>query len=110
MESIENAKASYLRVQLQAFLSRNPEANVTTEGGEPSLRGLWGEDVIEIPLRDDDQELLEALNAVRLPPRFTAIWHEDTNEFEVIYTVLKKEDHLLERSFDFSPSRGRVSL
>ena len=63
--------------------------------------GLWGEEAIEIPLRSDDDELLEALNAVRLPPLFTAIWHEDTEEFEVIFTVLRREDHLLERKFEF---------
>ena len=62
---------------------------------------LWGEEAIEIPLRGDDEDLLEALNAVRLPPRFTAIWHEDTKVFEVIYTVLRKENYLLERGFEF---------
>ena len=61
----------------------------------------WGEDAIEIPLGSDDDVLCEALNAVRLPPRFTAIWHEDTRDFEVIFTVLEKENRLLHRSFEF---------
>ena len=38
---------------------------------------------------------------MRLPPRFTAIWHEGTREFEVIYTVLTKGNYLLDRRFDF---------
>ena len=68
---------------------------------EPSVIRPWGEEAIEIPLRSDDEELFEALNAVRLPPRFTAIWHEDTREFEVIFTVLEKENRLLKKGFEF---------
>ena len=100
-DTLSEAEANYLRAKLQAFLSRNPEADLRAGGREPSVIRPWGVEAIEIPLRSDDEKLFEALNAVRLPPRFTAIWHEDTREFEVIYTVLKKEIHLLERRFDF---------
>ena len=95
MDTLGEAQANYLRAKLQAFLSRNPEAEVRTGEREPSVIGPWGEESVEIPLHSDDEELFEALNAVRLPPRFTAIWHEDTIEFEVIFTVLEKENHLL---------------
>ena len=101
MDALGEAEANYLRAKLQMFLSRNPEAEVRVGGREPSVSRLWGEEAIEIPLRSDDEELFEALNAVRLPPRFTAIWHEDIREFEVIYTVLTREDHLLQRRFEF---------
>ena len=101
MNSLGEAEAKFLRAKLQPFLSRNPEADVKTGGRELSVGGLWGEEAIEIPLRSDDDELLEALNAVRLPPLFTAIWHEDTEEFEVIFTVLWGENYLLERKFEF---------
>ena len=101
MDPLGEAEANYLRAKLQAFLSCNPEADVRAGGREPSVSRPWGDEAIEIPLHSDDEELFEALNAVRLPPRFTAIWHEDTREFEVIYTVLKKEDHILERRFEF---------
>ncbi len=101
MDSLNEAEANYLRAKLQAFLCRNPEAEVRTGERDPSVIRAWGEEAIEIPLRSDDEELFEALNAVRLPPRFTAIWHEDTREFEVIFTVIEKENRLLERSFEF---------
>ena len=101
MEPLEEAEANYLRAKLQAFLLRNPEADVRAGEREPSVRRLWGEEAIEAPLRSDDHDLFEALNSVRLPPRFTAIWHEDTKEFEVIFTVLRKENHLLDRGFEF---------
>ena len=101
MDPLGEAEVNYLRAKLQVFLSSNPEAEVKTGGGEPSISRLWGEEAIEIPLRSDDEELFEVLNAVRLPPRFTAIWHEDTRALEVIYTVLRRENHLLKRGFEF---------
>ena len=101
MDVLGEAEVNYLRAKLQAFLSRNPEADVRIGGRKPSVSRLWGEEAIEIPLRSDDEELFQALNAVRLPPRFTAIWHEDIGEFEVIFTVLNKENRLLGRKFTF---------
>lgn len=101
MDTLGEAQANYLRAQLQAFLSRNPEAEVRAGEREPSVARPWGEEAIEIPLRSNDEELIEALNAVRLPPRFTAMWHDDTKDFEVIFTVLDKENYLLGRSFEF---------
>ena len=101
MDPLGEAETNYLRAKLQAFLSRNPEADVRAGEREPLVSQPWGEEAIEIPLRGDDEELFEALNAVRLPPRFTAIWHEDSRDFEVIFTVLRSDDHLLEREFEF---------
>ena len=108
MDVLGEAEVNYLRAKLQAFLSRNPEADVRIGGRKPSVSRLWGEEAIEIPLRSDDEELFQALNAVRLPPRFTAIWHEDIGEFEVIFTVLNKENRLLGRKFTFR-YRGAVT-
>ena len=101
VDPLGEAEANYLRAKLQVFLSRNPEADIEAGGREPSVSRPWGDDSIEIPLHSDDEELFEALNAVRLPPRFTAIWHEDTRELEVIFTVLSRENYLLERKFEF---------
>ena len=101
MDTIGEAQANYLRAKLQAFLSLNPEAEVRSGEPEPSVFRPWGEEAIEIPLHSDDEELCNALNTVRLPPRFTAIWHDDTKDLEVIFTVLEKENRLLRRSFDF---------
>ena len=97
----DNGEANVARANLQVFLTLNPEADIRTAGPEPLVCRLWGEDAIEVPIPSDDVELFEALNAVRLPPRFTAIWHEDTKEFEIIYTVLKSDDPILQRRFVF---------
>ena len=101
VDTLGEAEANFLRAKLQAFLSRNPEAEVSAGEREPAVIRAWGEEAIEIPLRSDDEELFEVLNAVKLPPRFTAIWHEDTREFEVIFTVLNNGNRLLERSLIF---------
>ena len=101
MDTSGESQVNYLRVKLEAFLSRNPEGEIRTGERDPSVIRPWGEEALEIPLRNFDEELFEALNSVRLPPRFTAIWHEDTRKFEVIFTVLEKGTLLLERSFDF---------
>ena len=94
-------EANDRRAKLQEFLSRNPEAAIKAGGREPSVSRPWGDESIEIPLHSDDEALFEALNAVRLPPRFTAIWHEDTSELEIIFTVLSKKNYLLGRKFEF---------
>ena len=100
-DTLGEAQANYLRAKLQTFLSRNGEAAVRAGEREPSVIRPWGDETIEIPLSSENEELFEALNAVRLPPRFTAIWHEDTREFEVIFTVVEKGNPLLERGFEF---------
>ena len=101
VDSLEEAEANLLRAKLHSFLTLNPQSAFITANSEHVVAKLWGEDGIEIPLSGDNEDLLEALNATRLPPRFTAIWHEDTSEFEVIYTVLSKDNHLGDRQFAF---------
>ena len=101
MNELGEAEANYLRAKLQKFITLNPEADVESRERETSIVRPWGEEAIEIPLRSDDEELFQALNSIRLPPRFTAIWHEDTRELEVIYTVVRRDNPLLERRFEF---------
>lgn len=98
---VNEAESNEARAKLNAFLAANHEADIKVEGKELSVVRPWGEEAIEIPLLSDDDELIDALNAVRLPPRFTAIWHEDTKEFEVIFTVLNWDSPLLDRKFEF---------
>ena len=101
MDQLGEAEANFLREKLKPFLERNPEADVKVAGVEPTVIRPWGEEAIEIPLHSSDSDLIEALNTIRLPPRFTAIWHEDTKEFEVIFTVLTGNNPLLKREFEY---------
>jgi hypothetical protein len=45
----------------------------------------WGDESIQIHLPADAQELIDVLNLVHLPARYSAIWHKDTKMFEVIW-------------------------
>ncbi|MYA02194.1 MAG: hypothetical protein F4038_07500 [Chloroflexi bacterium] len=101
IESVDEAETNLIRAKLQDFFTRNPEADLRREPRGTSVINPWGERDLEIPVASDNAGLLEALNALRLAPRFTAIWHEDKSDLEIIYTVLSKDDPLLRRKFEF---------
>ena len=101
VSEVNEAAADDLRTKLQPFLIRNPEAEVEARDERPVVVTPWGDDSIELRIESDGTELLNALNAVRLPPEFTAVWHEDNREFEVIYTATPFDNELLKRGFEF---------
>lgn len=100
MAEADETAVSELRAKLQPFLIRNPEAEVSEKEYGPVIAKPWGDESIELRVPDDSDDLLSALNAVRLPPQFTAVWHEDLREFEIIYTAMPERE-LRSRSFDF---------
>ena len=52
--------------KLQPFLIRNPEAEVEARDERPVVVRPWWDDSIELRLEGDEDELLNALNAVRM--------------------------------------------
>ncbi|MXW27232.1 MAG: hypothetical protein F4Z77_13200 [Dehalococcoidia bacterium] len=101
MTEFIEAEADSLRARLQPFLARNPEASVSVWEGAPAVFGAWGEEGLVIVLDPGEEALLTALNEVRLPPRFTALWHDDTEQLEVIYRALGVGSGLRDRRFTF---------
>ena len=79
------------RDQLRPFLEANPNSTVeeidSGNGKRLGIKNPWSEDGLVIYLPTDLKPLAEALNNVLLPERFTAIWHRDKNELEVIWTA-----------------------
>ncbi len=65
------------------------------------LTSPWGDETIKLFVSEEDEALVNALNALRLPPRFTAIWHCDTKDLEVIYGPLPPDSEMRSRSFGF---------
>jgi hypothetical protein len=65
----------------------------------------WNDDSIALLVGPDNPKpLADALNALILPQRFSAIWHKDTKDFEVVWTAFKLSGPAIEiadRKFDF---------
>lgn len=79
------------RNRLRPFLEAHPYSTIDEiDSGEGKLLGInkpWGEDALVIFLPDDLDAIADALNNLYLPERFTAIWHKDQKEFEIIWTA-----------------------
>jgi hypothetical protein len=114
---------------LEEFLRSNPQSTVeyfiTSKGKKKiTIKDPWGDNSLRLAVSNEDEDLCAALNSVVLPPRFTAIWHKDTKDFEVIYTAFKlggPHAEIIGRSFcfkyngrdyicEFGPSSDRLLL
>jgi hypothetical protein len=112
--SDENGAAKFIdaakaRELLMVFLtSHTPQPQVV----EIDFRGVktvavnapWGDDTVRIHLPADAGELIDTLNAVSLPTRYSAIWHKDSKLFEVIWVAFPlpaSYQELWTRSFVF---------
>ncbi len=96
--------------RLGPFLQDNPYCSVERIGGALAIVRPWNDSslVIRLPaIATEQEELIRALNAVHLPPRFTAICHRATTQIEFIYFPLKTSDSELHRKFQFV-FRGRA--
>ena len=67
--------------------------------GQRRGHGLWH---VLLLLPRAKSKLSEIVNSLILPPRFSAIYHMDTNTMEYIYTRLKLDDPILSRQFIFN--------
>jgi hypothetical protein len=78
------------KLALAPFLERNPGSSVDLFGSADRICVFkpWNEDSIILQLpADGGAQLVEALNNLLFPERFTAVWHSDTKDFEIIYTA-----------------------
>lgn len=87
--------------RLAAFVANHPEASITEEGSAFVIDKPWGDDSVSIRVPKEAPALINALNLVRLPPRFTAVWHTDSKDVEFIFGPLRTDDDLLNREFTF---------
>lgn len=84
---------------LGEFLLNNPWSTLDEERG--LVREPWGDETVRISLPEEPQQLIDTLNAVQLPPLFTALRHLDTQDVEFFFAPLRKEDDLVGRGFEF---------
>lgn len=92
--------SNHTREDLASFFANNPDA-IYDEKDNGTIACPWDDTTLELRVPKSDTSLVAALNAVHLPPRFTALWHEDSKDLEVIWGPTPSADQIRSRSFDF---------
>jgi len=77
--------------RLGRFLELNPEAKLSDQDNGCIIESPWGDDSIAFRVSSESSELIEDLNSLRFPPRFTALWHTESKDLEFIYTFLSAD-------------------
>ena len=95
-----------VRNALQEFLANNPASTVgeNSSVNTPCVLNPWGDDSIVFSVTSKDAALIEVINSVTLPERYSAIWHHKTKRLEIIFTAYPLTGALADvigRSFEF---------
>jgi hypothetical protein len=93
----DSVRLGQLKSLLAPFLARNPYSKISEiredeEGNAPLyvVERPWNDETLLIRLPEEQTSNIAAcLNSLLLPPRFSALWHADTKDFEVIWTAFK---------------------
>jgi hypothetical protein len=88
----DRSSAAEIRSELGPFFEANPDATLTEKDGKFSIERPWGDRSVTLVLPQEENErehLNRALNNLLLPARYSAIWHRDTKDFEVLWTAFK---------------------
>src|SRR6266568_2056851 len=109
VDASADANLHKLNIMLQAFSNLNAYSKIEQVGTKEEERFRiampWGDVSLAINLDEKNDELINALNSVFLPQRYSAVWHADTKDFEIIFTAFplgEELQNLIERSFIFS--------
>jgi hypothetical protein len=79
------------------FLSNHPCSKIIRQTLVDKSSGIvidrpWDDESVVIIVPEDHSSLAKALNAIRLPERLSAIWHESSGDLEIIYTAFALPD------------------
>jgi len=89
--------------RLNPFLTNNPYSDVELVDKFLVVSKPWNDESLILGwTREKGKLFIDTLNNLILPPRFSAIYHIDTNTMEYIYTRLKPDDPILSRQFIFN--------
>jgi hypothetical protein len=106
--AVESAELIEARLRLEPFL-RNNAGTFLSEFGPATDRILiinepWNDKSVAFNITNLNDDTRDALNAVILPQRFSALYHEDIKALEVIwtsYTLPDNQKEVSSRSFKF---------
>jgi hypothetical protein len=99
----EENEAATLVKQLEPFLKHNPYSQIQKKGERYHVVDPWGDESLSFVIEPDSRvDLIAALNNLVLPPRFTALYHLDSNAMEYIYTFLDRNSPYISRVFEFT--------
>ncbi|MCJ2012760.1 hypothetical protein [Methylobacterium sp. J-076] len=87
-----DADLAACRTSLRVFLEDNPKSSVEIisdpeHGNSLRIVNPWGDESISTYIPADPDRLFNALNSVVLPERYSAIYHKDTKDIEIIFTA-----------------------
>ncbi|UNK80446.1 hypothetical protein MNQ96_05035 [Sphingopyxis granuli] len=107
LPSIDDATA-----KLAPFFELNPYSTVEKPDADDGLKIVkpWNDPSLILDVDEHFDDLAQALNAVKLPERLSALWHSDTKRLEVIWTAFKlpkSQAEMKDRSFVFR-HRGKT--
>jgi hypothetical protein len=88
------------RTRLADFFTHNPDADGQLVEGVLGIIRPWGDSTLGIRVTDNAQ-LIEALNNLYLPPRFSAVWHRDSHDLEFIAFRAPADRPFMGRKFTF---------
>lgn len=91
-----------IKEKLEEFLTSNPEAKLNRIQDSNVVRDPWRDSSLVISFKDHEEDVIDCLNRVYLPPQYTAIWHKAERSLEVIYTAFPVPDEVRKRDFVFS--------
>lgn len=113
-ESVEvvSDRVKIAKDALQPFLDLNPLASIGEIERPKGVKLLailtpWGDKSLVLTIPKDEREFesfQSVVNNLFLPPRYSAIWHRDTKDFEILWTAFKLSRNASEipgRKFSF---------
>ena len=93
----------YFRERLTTFLANSPKSNIVKVKETIVLEEPWEDASISIRLSTKyADQLIEVLNSLVLPLRFSCIYHVDTNITEYIWSPQAKDSDIFSRVFEFN--------
>lgn len=95
IEEIEN--------NLSQFLETNSHARIDVHEDTPCIAKPWNDESLVINIPEGMEETAaELLNTVKLPTRFSGIYHTEAGVMEFIFVPIDEEDDLFQRYFELN--------